>query len=154
MLFNIFLADLFFILNKIDIAHYADDDNNVSNDNNGLIKSLEEGSKESYKWFDDNLMKRYPDKYHLLVSTSDNVVIKIENFQIENAKRKQLLGIQFQNELALNYHLSEIYKKASAKFYTLGRVTSYMNLSNRKILMDVFINSHSRIINQKNKQTT
>ena len=43
LLFNIFLADLPFILNKIDIANYADDNTpyTSSNDVNGLIKSLE-----------------------------------------------------------------------------------------------------------------
>ena len=48
LLFNIFLADLFFILNKIDIANYADDNTpyTSSNDTNGLIKSLEEASKD------------------------------------------------------------------------------------------------------------
>ena len=47
LLFNIFLADLFFILNKIDIANYADDNTlyTSSNDVNGLLKSLEEASR-------------------------------------------------------------------------------------------------------------
>ena len=64
LLFNIFLADLFFIVNKIDIANYADDNTpyTSSNDVNGLIKSLEEASKELFKWFDNNLMKSNPDK--------------------------------------------------------------------------------------------
>ena len=43
LLFNIFLADLFFILNEIDIVNYADDNTpyTSSNDVNGVIKSLE-----------------------------------------------------------------------------------------------------------------
>ena len=47
LLFNIFLADLFFISSKIDIANYADDNTpyTSSNDVNGLIKILEEASK-------------------------------------------------------------------------------------------------------------
>ena len=50
LLFNVFLADLFFILNKIDIANYADDSTPYasSNDVNGLIKSLEEASRELF----------------------------------------------------------------------------------------------------------
>ena len=68
--FNIFLADLFFILKKIDIANYADDNTPYTSsiDVNGLIKSLK-ASKELLTWFDDNLMKSNPDKCHLLVST-------------------------------------------------------------------------------------
>ena len=75
LLFNMFLADLFFILNNIDIANYSDDNTpyTSSNDVNGLIKGLEEASKELFKWFDNNLMKNKPDKCHLLVSTNDNL---------------------------------------------------------------------------------
>ena len=162
LLFNIFLVDLFFILNKIDISNYADDNApyTSSNDVKRPIKSLEESSKELFKWFNDNLMKSNPDTCHLLVSTNDNVAIRIRNFQIENTKRKNLLGIQFNNELSFDSQLLEICKKASRKLYALGRVTLYMNLSKRKIPMNVFFNSqfsycpllwmcHSRIINNK-----
>ena len=103
-LFNIFLADLFFILNIIDIADYADDNtpHTSSNDAKGLIKSLEEASKELFKWFDYNLMKNNPHKCHLLVSTNDSGEIRIGNFRIENAKREKLLGIQFDNKLSFD----------------------------------------------------
>ena len=77
-------------------------------------------------------MKSNPDKCHLLVSTNGNVKIRIGNFQIENTKREKLLGIQFDNKLSFDYHLSEICKKASRKLYALGRVTPYTNLSKRK----------------------
>ena len=62
------MADLFFILNKIDIADYADDNTpyTSSNDNNGLIKSFEQALKELLKWLDYNLMKSNPDKRHYL----------------------------------------------------------------------------------------
>ena len=95
LLFNIFLTDLSFILSEIDIANYADDNTpyTSSNDVNGLIKSLEEASKNLFKWFNDNLMKSNPDECHLLVSTNDNVKIRIENFQIENTKKEKLLGM-------------------------------------------------------------
>ena len=64
LLFNIFLADLFFIINDINIANYADvnvpyiiADNIVS-----LIKSFEEASTASFQWFDENPLKSNPDK--------------------------------------------------------------------------------------------
>ena len=140
LLFNIFLMDLFFILSEIDIVNYKP--YTSSNDVKGLIKSLEEASKKLFKWFDDNPMKSHPDKCHLHVSMNGNVKIRIGNFQIENTKREKLLGIQFDNKLSFDYHLSEICKKASRKLCALGRVTPYMNLSKRKILMNVFFNSH------------
>ena len=87
LLFNIILEDQFFILNKTDIANYADDNTpyTSSNDVTGLINSsLEETSKDLFKWFDNNLIKSNPDKCHLLVSANDNVASRIGNFQVEN----------------------------------------------------------------------
>ena len=86
LLFNIFLADLFLILNKIDRVQ------------KNFFKRV------VFKWFDDNLMKSNHDICHLLVSTNDNVEIRIGNFGIENAKREKLLGIQFDNKLSFDYH--------------------------------------------------
>ena len=48
LLFNIFLADLFFILNNVDIASYGDDNTTphvIADDINGVITSLEKTSK-------------------------------------------------------------------------------------------------------------
>ena len=78
LLFNIFLADLFFILNEVNVAN----DNTLytsSNDIKGLINSLEEASKALFKWFYDNLVKSNLDKCHLFV--------RIKNFQIKNTKK-------------------------------------------------------------------
>ena len=77
-------------------------------------------------------MKSNPDKCHLLVSTNGNVKIRIGNFQIENTKREKLLGIQFDNKLSFDYHLSEICKKASRKLDAVGTLTPYMNLIKKK----------------------
>ena len=71
LLFNIFLADLFFTLNNTEIANYADDTTPyaVSDNIDDLISSLERSSKDLLKWFDGNLMQSNPDKCHLLVSS-------------------------------------------------------------------------------------
>ena len=44
LLFNIFLSDLFFIINDIDIANYADDNTLyvIADDNDVFIQSLKE----------------------------------------------------------------------------------------------------------------
>ena len=85
LLLNILLADQFLVLNEIDIVNYADDNTSYtsSNDVRRLVKSLEEASKELFKWFDNNLMKSNPVKFHLRVSKNDHVAISIGSFQIE-----------------------------------------------------------------------
>ena len=51
LLFKIFLADLFFILNYVDIASYADDNTLyvIADDINGVIASLEKPSKALFE---------------------------------------------------------------------------------------------------------
>ena len=84
LLFNIFLADLFFIVNSKDIANYADDNTPyaTANDIDSLIASLEEASKSLFTWFDNNFMKSNADKCHLLVSSNEKVIIKIGSHKI------------------------------------------------------------------------
>ena len=143
LLFNIFLADLFFTLNNTEIANYADDTTPyaVSDNIDDLISSLEKSSKDLLKWFDDNLMKSNPNKCHLLVSSCGKIKIKIGDFEIENSKCEKLLGIRFDNRLTFDYYISGLCKKASKKINALARVSEYMNLSKRKILMNAFFDS-------------
>ena len=64
LLFNIFLADLFFVLKDVDIANFADDNTPFASANNtdDLIDSLEKASSSLFKWFKDNLFKGNPDR--------------------------------------------------------------------------------------------
>ena len=95
LLFNIFLIDLLFITEDIDIASYADDNTPyiIADNIDGVIKSLEEASEILFKWFNDNLMRINADKCHLLVSTNNTVKIKIANFDITNSKSEKPLGV-------------------------------------------------------------
>ena len=84
LLFNIFLADLFFTVNSTDIANYDDDNTPYAtvNDIDSLIALLEEVSKSLFTWFHNNLMKSNADKCHLLVSSNEKVIIKIGSHKI------------------------------------------------------------------------
>ena len=73
LLFNVFLADLFFAVNDIDIASYGDDNTSymIANNIDDLIASLEQASSGFFEWFKNNILKSNADKCHLLVSTND-----------------------------------------------------------------------------------
>ena len=162
LLFNIFLIDLFFTVEDIDIASYADDNTPyISAENiNEVIHSLEEATNTLFKWFNDNLMKSNADKCHLLVSTNKAVNIKIDNFDITNSNCEKLLGVKFDHKLTFDDHVSELCKKATKKIHALARATPYMDLSKKRILMNAFFKSqfsycplvwmcHSRANNSK-----
>ena len=89
LLFNIFLADLFFIVNSTDIANYADDNTTQATANHidSLIASLEEASTSLFTWLDNNLMKSNTDKCHLLVSFNE----KVTNIRYQRFAKKQVV---------------------------------------------------------------
>ena len=76
-----------------------------------------------------------------MVSSNENVTIKIGSHEIANTKREILLGVHLDSRLSFNYHISEICKKANYKVCGLARVTSGMSLSKKCTLMNAFFNS-------------
>ena len=93
LLFNIFLADLFFILNDVDIASYVDDNTPyvIADDINGVITSLEKASKALFEWFENNLLKSNAKKCDLLVSSSDAINLGVSEYDIKNSECEKLL---------------------------------------------------------------
>ena len=69
LLFNIFICNLFLIMNKVDFGSYADDNTPyvIGNGAKETINSLKEASDELFYWFANNQMKVNPDKFHLFI---------------------------------------------------------------------------------------
>ena len=97
LLFNVFLADLFFTVNDIDIASYVDDNTPymIADNVDDLITSLEQASNGLFEWFKNNLLKSNADKCHLLVSTNDRVSVNVDGFKIDKSDTEKLLGVKF-----------------------------------------------------------
>ena len=162
LLFNIFICDLFFDLDTIEIAGYADDNTPyVSGENiEFVINKLESISVDLFKWFAINGMKANPDKCHLLLSTKNEHNAKISKFNIKNSKSEKLLGVTIDSELKFDEHINSLCAKTNQKLSALSRLVPFMNLNKRKTLMSAFISSqfqyckliwmnHSRKLNNK-----
>ena len=63
------------------------------------------------------------------------------NFNIKNSFSEKLLGITFDGKLKFSNHIEDICKKATRKLNVLSRIVPYMDISRRKILMNVFFRS-------------
>ena len=109
------MCDLFFIVNEIDFASYADDNTPfVSGDRlDDALVSLENASLKFFDWFSNNQMKANPDKCHLLTSSTDSIAIKIKDIEILNSESEKLLGVTIYNKLNFNNHIQKILKKSS-----------------------------------------
>ena len=84
-------------------------------------------------------MKANKDKCHLVINNNEQVSMKIDNKELENTSSEKLLGIIIDSKL--NFKEQEKIKKASRKVNVLSRITPYMNLTKRKLLMNSFFTS-------------
>ena len=162
LLFNIFISDLFLIIKDIDIGSYADDNTPYCAYDNfdDVLACLEKTASDLFEWFSNNGMKANADKCHLLLSTKGKLTANISNFKITNSKKEKLLGVTIDNDLKFESHIESLCSKASQKLYALSRMSSYMGLGQRRLIMKSFINSqfgycpliwmnHSRALNNK-----
>ena len=124
LFFNIHLCDLFFIIEKIDIADFANNNTPyVTGDNiSSVVKHLEEVACAIFQWFKGNELKANADKCHVLLNRSNDLTVKINEVQIKNSQSEKLLGITIDNDLKFEDHINNICRKASAKISALSRI--------------------------------
>ena len=92
LLFNIYINDLFLFSKDFNLANYADDCSPF--EFSDVIKKLEDDSCTLIKWHDSNYLKPDPDKWHLVLSdTNENMVICIADDRIANSSYEKILGI-------------------------------------------------------------
>ena len=164
ILFNIYINDFFLFFSHQNIANYADDNTPFAceKDIPTVLNKLQEDSTSMMRYLEDNYLKGNPDKFHLLLSKTDKnkFHLNIENNIIENSDTQKLLGITIDNELKFDIHVANLCKKASQKLHALARISKYMSLRQRRIIMKSFINSqfgycpivwmfHSRTLNRR-----
>ena len=132
---------MFFDDIDIDLGNYADDTTPYAYDLelDEVIESLEKTTDKLFQWFSDNFLKANPDKCHLLINTDENVALKIKNETITNSSNEKLLGILFNNKFDFDKHVTSLCRKASQKLNALAKVAQYMNLAQRRSIMNAFI---------------
>ena len=143
LLFNIFPCDMFFAMKDIGFASYADVDTRyvLSDSIDDVIRTLENDSIKLFKWFSDNMMKANKDKCHLIVSSNEYVLMKLDNVEIENSNCERLLGVKIDSKLNFKEHLDGIIKKASREINALSRIAPYMNIEKPRLFMNSFFAS-------------
>ena len=87
-LFNTFINDLFFFLDNVKLANYADDNTAyATNDKfDNLIKILEAETSVILHWLCMNCMKSNDDKCKLIVANTNNVSLNMGDATIEASR--------------------------------------------------------------------
>ena len=137
------LCDLFYFLEGITVAIYADDTTPLrANKTNDLVtKETENFSEVLFQWFDFNYMKINSGKSHILFSRNDNVSTNIDDNTIISEKKNELLGIILDSKLSFEDHINNLCKKASQKLNALARVAPHLCLEKTKTVMKTFVTS-------------
>ena len=117
LLFNIHLCDLFYFLEDLDIASYADDTTiyTVKENKESVINALEASSLPLFTWFNNNFMKANSDKSHILLSCSEPSTALIDGSSIESNTKEILLGITIDRDLKFDEHVNNLCKKSMSK---------------------------------------
>ena len=160
------MCDLFFVAESIDIASYADDTTPYVclEDMDLIIEKLEVKANDIFQWFNENTMKAKADKCHLLITTNEERNISIGGEKIQNSKSEKLLGVTIDNKLSFTEHVHKICDEACQKLNALARLSSFMSLEKRKIIMKGFVHLqfghcpliwifHNRTLNNKINRT-
>ena len=164
LLFNIFINDLFYFFDKIDVCNYADDTTLHGCDENleVLVERLECAANIAVIWFKHNHMKLNPDKCHLLVCgyKHECLLANMGGAPVIESYEENFLGISIDRDLTFENYVNNLCRNAGKKLNALSRQCKILPFYKRKTMMNAFFDSlfaycplvwmfHSRIINTK-----
>ena len=101
------------------------------------------------------------DKCKLLVTNhNEDISITIQGETIKGSNSVKLLGVNLDNKLDFNDHVSKICSKVSLKLHAFARISPFMKKKKRKLILKAFIESqfgycplvwmfHSRTLNNR-----
>ena len=149
MLFNIFINDLFYVLgDTCPLYNYADDNTLgfYHTDIGNLKSQLEDGSKITLDWFDENHMKANISKFQSIILKPRGVIADVE-FHVSGYTLKplpcvKLLGVQIDERLSFDEHVSSICNRVSQQINALRRISKYLTLQNRMSIYNAFLTSN------------
>ena len=99
LLFNIYINDLFYILEQTYVCNYADDTTLYACNKylNELLLDLEHDSLLAGQWFEDNYMKLNEEKCHYIISGHkyEHTWVKLNNEKCWECDNVKLLGIDY-----------------------------------------------------------
>ena len=131
-----------FILNDhLEFGSYADDTTPFVYGENfdEILGELEKHMTKISEWFLHNYLKTNAKKFHLFLSPFVCRVFNIENFTIRSSYAEVILGVTIDSNLSFSEHVTYLCATANRKLHALSRVSKYISLKKRRILMKSFI---------------
>ena len=89
------------------------------------------------------IIKGNIEKCHLITSSKTPVGIEVSNNTIMSEELVKFLGIDIDNRLNFDNHISQLCKRAGKRLHALTRDFQYMDISQCKLIANTFIMSQS-----------
>ena len=92
-----------------------------------------------FKWFHENGLMANSRKNHRLISPYETKYIRIQNLCIKPSSSEELLGIKIYSNFTFYDHIMSVCSKANKKLSALSRVSKFMGINKKRILMESYI---------------
>ena len=153
---------MFFMVDNIDIASYADDNNpcSVGKGQCDLETKLQKTSVKLFKWFHGSGLEANQEKCHFLLSLDINAKYSLPACILENSNSQKPLGVIIDKKLNFNEHITNLRDKASKKIQSLARIFENIPQTQKHHLINAYFTSefgycplvwmnHSRTLNNR-----
>ena len=136
------------MLKKTDLHNFADDNTitAVCDQLADLIKILETEGELSVGWFRENEMVVNSDKFQAIILNRKEAQaahkLIIDNKEIKTTNSIKLLGINIDDQLKFNEHISVLCSKAAMQLNALSRLQKCMGKSEKEAVINSFIFSN------------
>ena len=148
ILFNIFINDFYYFFPSANL-HGFSDDHTISNKSKSLedLKSnLKIDSEIALKWLKDNQMLANPSKFQAIFLNKFkehiDTCIVIDDKTIKSQRLAILLGIDIDDKLKFDSHISRLCKRAGGQLNSLYRFRKYLSPLSKKLAATSFILSN------------
>ena len=137
LLFLILIAYLFYLNYDLDFASYTDDTTPCicEKDFSSIINVLEPNVNTLFNWLQQNGLIANSGKSHFLTVPYGRRYLKIHYSTIMSSSSEELLGVLIDCELTFHDHIARLCFKANKKLSALARVSEYLTLPKRRLLM-------------------
>ena len=145
-MFNIFINDVFFSVEKSEICNFADDNTVYScgKDFGKIKEDLKCTMKNVLKWFMLNSLKANPRKFQFMIlgdKTCYKHILKINSTCVQSSDDAILSGVLIDKNLTFKKHVDNLLRKAQYKLHALRRIRKFLTMEKAKILGNAFIDS-------------
>ncbi len=147
LLFNIYINDIFYVLECCELYNYADDNILSYNDEdvNKVIQTISAELVKIINWFKVNSLAANPDKFQCLTLGKDweeGITFNVGDTKIVPSRIVKSLGISIDNNLNFNEHVTDICRSAARQVNVLKRIHKHLDTNTRMDIYRAFIMSN------------